>query len=666
MKVFFFPIIPISIFYCLGIYIYAHFNLTLTHIIFIFCILFLAYLIVNRFKNKETLTVILLLIWTNIAFLVCNINNHRNYISHYTNTKNSKEIVLVVEEKIKSTDKYNKYVAQIVSIGNENSFGKVIVYTEKNIVHTLNIGTEIIVYGQLQPIYEVKNPYQFSYAKYLTNQNIYAQIKLSNENFKIIRINTNINYYVNSVRQSLINSFNIHDFSSITQQFINAFLLGQRQELNSKLNEQYSQAGVVHILAISGLHISILYGILLLTFKALHFGYKQRYLQLILSLLFLWGFALITGLSPSVVRSVAMFSIIAIALTFGKNRNIYNAMAISLIIILLISPYMLFDVGFQLSYMSVLIIVISNPLLKKIHFTPYKIVHYAIDLIAISFLVQLFLLPIILYYFNQFPILFLVSNLLVIPLSSFILYLLVVVLILNYILPSLAIILGKITAILIEQMNNYVGWIASFKDATIQNIPFNELLFVTAYLFIIALFLLFFKINYKRIQVLLISYLAMLCGFIYTHQKQINSQLYIVWNEYKQTLITHHTKNEINIYTTKTKQIETNINQLKQHFFYKKINIKPVQNYYTYKDQKIALINTKAYYNNNDSITHLILVQSPKINLERVLNVYKPKYVISDASNYKSYVDRWEQTCKQKNIPFYNTYKMGYYSIKTN
>ena len=140
----------------------------------------------------------------------------------------------------------------------------------------------------------------------------------------------------------------------------------------------------------------------------------------------------------------------------------------------------------------------------------------------------------------------------------------------------------------------------------------------------------------------------------------------MVWSQYKQTLLSQHETNKINLFTDDQINREEIIKVIQQNNFYIPIEKQILKNYYISQSKKIALINSDKYYNKNFSTDYLILSKSPKINLERVIEIYKPKYIIFDSNNYKTYVTRWEKTCKQKNIPFYNTYKMGYYMIDAN
>ncbi|UYW01328.1 ComEC family competence protein [Flavobacterium agricola] len=671
MKVFFFPSVSVALFLCLGIILQAQFSWALATICALFTGIGIAFIVFERNKNIRLASYCSLLFWAILGCLTHYLATDTNKPFHYTQQQNidsKNEMLVVVTERLKNGTKTARYIAQFKNMNNHIAQGNVIITKPINEDIAVEIGSVLLIYAPLYSIEKSKNPYQFSYAAYLANQNLYGQIRLTASNYKNIGIQKNLNYYIEQLRKSLIQSFAIHQYPQNTQQFINAFLFGQRQELNKDLNKQYTQAGVVHILAISGLHIGILYGMVLLIFKALGLGHKQRYLKLVITLLFLGGFALLTGLSPSVIRCVTMFGVIALAMTFSRNANIYNAMALSLLLIALFNPNIIFEVGFQLSYLAVLCLVISSPLLKKLHITKNKILNYITDLLAISFLVQLFLLPLLLYYFNQFPLFFLLANLVVIPLATLLLYALVILVFLNYLAPGLAIIFGKLVGWFIANLNAYVTWIATTKYAVIQNIPFNKITFIAISLTIVILFCVFFKPNYKRVTLLLTSVLlsSILFGIVFINENK--KAEFIVWNAPKLTLLTQEDNTEILVYTNNPDSVSYYTSGLLQNHFIKPLQLTKTPNYLLHQHKKIAIINDANYYNNGQATDsdYLILTQSPKINLERVIEMYQPKQIISDANNYKMYVERWGKTASKKNIPFYNTYKMGYYNINSN
>lgn len=665
MKVFFFPLVSITLFFCMGILLYSYTDfswiiLLSTLLIFLIASIFLQ----KKIKLKKTATALLYLIWVIIGIGVAKIHDEKHYKNHYTNfIKLEKQLIKIkITERLKPSEKYYKYYAEVTEVEQQKARGTILIYQNKKENNAFKISEKILLYENFIDLFHSKNPYEFSYANYLNKQHVYNQIFI-NSNYKTENITFDFNFYVDKLRQTLINSFNIHDFDNESQNFINAFLFGQRQDVSAEMNENYTQAGVIHILAISGLHIAILYGMLLYLFKAMQLGYKSRYTKLIITLLFLWTFAFITGLSASVVRSVTMFSIIAVALTFDRNQNIYNAMAISVLIILLFKPNFIFDVGFQLSYLSVFIIIICNPLYKKLHFTKYKIVHFIADLVSISLCAQLFLLPVLLYYFHQFPTLFLVANLIVIPLSNIILYALIFVLLLNFIMPAFAIKIGKVLSYLIQKLNEYIEWIASFKEFTIQNIPFNELLLLSSYFVIISILLVLFKINYKRIQTVLISIFIFQLTYFYSDINQNSDRSGIIWNSRASTFISLKINDKTEIITSDSIKNERLSNSIRQQNFSGIVKINPIKNYYVQNETKILVLDTILHHQSTIKPDVIVLINSAKINLERVLQQTEPKLVIADGSNFKNVVSKWEATCKQKNIPFHNTNEMGYYTI---
>ncbi|WP_051203201.1 ComEC/Rec2 family competence protein [Hugenholtzia roseola] len=212
-----------------------------------------------------------------------------------------------------------------------------------------------------------------------------------------------------------------------------ALLLGIKDGLDSELKQAYSGTGATHVLAVSGLHVGIIFQgltlILGLLSKRANF---MRYSQIFI-LIFLWFYAALTGFSPSVLRAVTMFSFVALGKIGKKPSNIYNSLALSAFILLLFQPNMLYELGFQLSYLALFGIVYLQPQLSRLiafpkidkkmsFFKKYtlSLLKWSWDLTTVALAAQVFTLPIMLYYFHQFPIYFWLSNFIVIPAASLI------------------------------------------------------------------------------------------------------------------------------------------------------------------------------------------------------------------------------------------------------
>ncbi len=671
MKVLKYPIIPITLLTVAGIAVSARTNPDLTLLYYCTGIAFLLFIASYWFSFKTLLPKPYFTISTGfltffIGMLVFSLHYPPNQATHYTHLINPEESSLIkgyISERIKPNDFNQKYYFKIQSVNKQRALGKLLITVPID-NELLNAGDVLVIHDVPKSITKSGNPYQFDYAAYMEKQNVFHQIKLKDNYIEAGQIK-NFDYYTESFRNTLINSFEEHNYSPEVMNVIKALLLGQRQDMDKDIYQDYIDAGVVHILAISGLHIGILFYILTLLLKPLtHFNKKGKLMQLLFILSFLWCFAVIAGLSASVVRAVVMFSFVSIGLYFNRNANTFNSIAVSMLALLLVKPAFLFDVGFQLSYAAVFAIVWMQPLYRKIKISKYKAINYFADVVVISLVAQLGVLPLSLYYFNQFPILFPIANIVAIPLVTVILITGIIVLALNFIYNELAIFAGKFLEFLIECMNGFINWIASFKTLVIKDIPFTLLLMLSLYAVIIFGVLWGFKKDYKRMIAMLCAILSFQIIYTTTKWQADNSEAFVVFNNYNNSLTVHKQHNIITFYTNDSLAKENlNIKAYTKGSFTDSISIMPLQNTLWYKQNKILVIDSLGCYSSTIKPDVVLLTHSPKVNLERLLDSISPKTVIADATNYKSYIARWEATCRKKKIPFHATAEKGFYII---
>ncbi|AWH84953.1 hypothetical protein HYN59_07360 [Flavobacterium album] len=587
---------------------------------------------------------------------------------HYTNSLTNDIPVLktVVSERLKPNAYSEKYYFDVLSANGKPATGKLLVTVPKDSLgRLLHAGDAFIIADELQPIPAAMNPGQFDYAAYMAKQGVFHQVRLKDNFVKAGQIDS-FDAYVGQLRETLIHSFDIHNYSAETRNVINALLLGQRQDMDQETSDNYTNAGVLHILAISGLHFSMLFLILTTLFKPLNrLRRKGELLQLIVILALLWGFAFITGLSASVVRSVVMFSFIMIGQYHTRNANIYNSIAVSMLVLLLAKPMFLFDVGFQLSYVAMFSIVWLQPIYKKTGRSGYLIINYAIDTVLISLAAQIGVLPLSLYYFHQFPLLFLLANLVVIPLSNVVLVTGLIVLLLNFIAPPVAIIVGSVLEWLIVAMNSFIAWIASFDSLVLKDIPFTLLLNVSLYAVIILMVLWLYKKTYRRTAALLVSVLVFQSIYTITVWDSKSHDELIVFNNRKSTLLAERISSRIMILSEDSLALKNfNIRSYRKGNFASEVILKPIQNVLWHKGSKVLIIDSTAAYSPAMKPDVLLLIHSPKVNFERLLAELHPKQVVADATNYKTYVARWKATCQKQKIPFHATAEKGSYGIK--
>ena len=527
----------------------------------------------------------------------------------------------------------------------------------------LKSGDEIWLKNSIYPIPKAFNPYQFDYANYLKKQNVFHQVYASENQIKIIQTHKNFNYHIEQLRNKLSSSFDIHHFDPKIKAIIDALLLGQRVDLDKDTVADYSNSGVIHILAISGLHISIIYFFIVFLLKPLKRIRFGKELQLLIVLLLLWIFAFLTGLPASVTRAVTLFSFVSIGAYFNRPKATFNAIAISALLILLVKPNAIFDIGFQLSYAAVISIVLFQPFYKKLYFTKNKIVRYFTDIVLVSLAAQIGVLPLSLYYFNQLPLLFLMANLVIIPIATAVLIGGIVILILNFTIPTLAIFIGKILAFLINCMNQYIHWIAQFKGGIITNISFSGILTLLMYLVIISCIYWLYHTKMKNFKHILTSILIFQLSYFGIKLSEYKNTEALVLNA-KTTTIAVKQNNTILAYTDEPETNTEVLNHYKRGTFSDSLRIFSLQNTLSFNGKRILVIDSSAVYKTSIKPEIIILTKNPKVNLSRLIQEIKPQLIIADKNNYKNLTKFWSETCEKEKIPFHAVAEKGFYILK--
>lgn len=288
-------------------------------------------------------------------------------------------------------------------------------------------------------------------------------------------------------RQRLLAKF--HDIGADGQNYavLAAMTLGDKSTLNKELKEDYSIAGASHVLALSGLHLSIIYGGLTL----LTFGFRKRWLSQLIIMLAVWTYVVLVGMSASVVRSAIMLTVIALITILNRRSVLLNSLALAAFVLLLFNPMNLYDIGFEMSFMAVLGIALFEPLMRPKHEAPNKAVkalYWFWGIISVSIAAQIGTAPLVAYYFGRFSCYFILTNLLVIPCASMILYGVVAVVLLSFI-PALSNWLAGLLMTLVGFLNSSLHWIASLPGASIDGIHWSLPQVVGVYIFIFAVYL---------------------------------------------------------------------------------------------------------------------------------------------------------------------------------
>lgn len=667
------PFLKIVLPYIIGIICSLNFFINSSiHVIFVITVIL--WVISFIFQKTDTtsfvkktifilLSNILLFVLAYESSYIYNARNNKLHYSHFVNSKKQK-IIATVNDIIVTKEKYIKIPVDINYIEHNQKWnyvqGKSIIYLKTSQIEKLEIGEKLYAQAKFNVISNPKNPYEFNYKKYLEQQNIFSIVFTNKENaFSISEKNvTTFANFGTKIKAKVVAILKNNSLSKQTAAICSALLVGYDDEIDNYIIQSFSHTGTLHILSVSGMHTGVLYAVIIWFFSLIDKNEKYKKTRFITITLFLILFVFITGLSPSVLRASLMLIIMLCGKTFFKQSNTYNTLLFSAFIILLYNPYLLIDVGFLLSYFAVFGILYLYPIINNLYFFKNKIIQFAWSSTIISFSATLFTLPISLFYFNQFPIWFILSNLLIIPISTVLL-----------ICAALFLIIYKITSItaiiayLMNSCSTIMIWISSLTDnpkyGYIDSISFNNYDLVFTILFIITLLWIF---NSKKYYVVLISGIVCLLWII----SSIN--LYIAQSKQNEFIV-FHTKGKTTYLVRSGKNIylykDTEYSNIERHI---KPYLLSIPNY------KIYMLNVKQTIkikraiisngNNNNEIKnfkqHYVIVSNnnlPNITTRKNISI------ITDCTNSYKFVNKLKKQCDILNVPIYSVQENGFFKI---
>jgi competence protein ComEC len=423
------------------------------------------------------------------------------------------------------------------------SVGKKIVATiDPDKKHTVLAGKEIVINSVVKEINQPLNPSTFNYSSYLLNRGILYKTFVKSDKYIVTgESEWSINGLSTVMRNHLINRLRDLDISEATVAFFASITLGDKSLLDRETKEVFAKAGAMHLLAISGLHVGIVY--LILSYLLMQIpsrSLRKNMSAIIISVI--WFYAIVTGLSPSVQRSALMFSLIAVGKFITPKIQIYNNIFLSAFILLLINPDLIFDVGFQLSYTAVVSIVFFYNRIFKLIKTRNRVLKYLWGLIAVSIAAQIGTFPLSIYYFNQFPNLFILSNIFIVPMTVTNLGLSLVFIGVHPV-PYIS----KVVSVCIDYLSQAIIYvtekIASLPYAASENIYISSTTFITLMLFVIMFGT---YLAHKKFRYLLLSCILLISALsisAYTEYTNINRKEAVVYASYPYTTIGFTSRN---------------------------------------------------------------------------------------------------------------------------
>lgn len=671
-----------------GILLQYHFRLSLiffyyTAAVAIFLWLVYAFIATNKkfifsWLSGCAITLLFIAVGGVLSFTK-NIENHKQWIGNFYTHQTP--VLLTIQEPIVKKPKSYKALATANAVFINNQWqaleGDVLLYFKKDSTQpNISYGSQIIVASNLTPIINAGNPGGFNYARYCSFQNIHYQAFLNDKDFSILTTkNTNkFDELIITAKTKVLSVLKNYIQQPNELSIAEALLIGYRDDLDRDLVQSYSNTGVVHIIAISGLHLGMIYGLLIFLLKPLSRFRWNKLIKPIVILLVLWGFSFIAGAAPSILRSAVMFSFLAVGEAIGKRTNMYNSLAASAFLLLLINPFNLWDVGFQLSYTAVLSIVVFQKHINRWFYFKQKLLKNFWSLNAVTLSAQILTLPVVLYHFHQFPTLFLFTNLFAVPFSGLILYMELLLLVVSFS-TLIATYLGKIIEWCIAFMNKVIVYADSLPFSVWQSIQIS---IIQAIILYAAILVFWIWLRQKKTAAFVVG-LFFIASFI------LLRSIDFIEKNTQQKLIVYNVPNNTAIDLIEGRKYKfIGDSALTQNGFLKNFHLKPsrilhrmnasntITNFDVHKkliscNGKNILIIDDGFYTppltKKIDIDIIVLTKNPKVYLNKLAQTFHCKQYVFDSSNPFWKVAYWKKDADSLHLKYHNTATDGAFVI---
>lgn len=606
------------------------------------------------------------------------IRHNQNWIGNY-NT-DSVAVLATLQEPLVEKAKSYKAEASVEAININGKWkdvkSNVLIYFSKDSsLPDLRYGSQVLFYKPLQLIKNSGNPGSFNYKQYNAFQDIYHQVFLKTSEY-IIAQTTDENAFKSwlfNVRSAVIQKLQQYIKGDREAGVAEALLIGYRNDLDKDLVQAYSNTGVVHIIAISGLHLGMIYMALVWLLQPFKKTRWIKWVRPFIILAILWIFTLLAGGVPSILRSAVMFSFIVLGETIDRKSSIYNTLAASAFVMLCYNPYFLWDVGFQLSYAAVVSIILFAKPVYNWFYSKNKLIDFFWKLTSVTIAAQILTVPIIFYSFHQFPNLFLITNCIIVPLSSVILFAELILLIFSFI-PAAAAFVGFITSEMLAFMNGFIERINNVPFAVYDGIQNNPAETILLYVFIISIC--YWLLN--KTKTVLFAGLTAMFVFIaidaYQNFGLKQQQKIIVYN------VPQH--NAIDFIAGKQYAFVGDTALLNNDYL-KSFHLKPSRTlhritstsnfpdfyisypFMQFQGKRILLIDRPFKFETPAKIPLdlIVISKNPRVRIAELAAVFDCRQYVFDGSNSTWKINQWKKDCDSLHLRNYSTPEKGAFEL---
>lgn len=534
---------------------------------------------------------------------------------------------LRVKETYRSSEKYRKYKVEIQRIDSLNYTNNYSLLYLKKETPELAADEVVWIRSKIQHPQKALNPHQFDYSKFLKRRKIHSAIFAESVLFTE-ETKTSIAHFCSKLKRNIYNQLLENGYSKQVADQVGAMLLGDRTEMDAEVEDSYRKTGVVHILAISGLHVMMVYSIFYILLFPLSYLKHGKTFRIFLSLLLIWSFVVLVGFHPPVLRSAIMIAIYHTTVAFQRKPNIYHTLTVAAFTLLFINPNYLFEPGFQLSFSAVFFIVFFHEAFQKYIHTRSTFKKHVYNFVGTCVSAQAGTLPFSVYYFNQTSGLFLAGNLVMIAAS----YLMVAGGMLTIFLNLTGLNFDLWTQFFnffISSCNNYIAWLASFESFVFDAVKLNLL---EGFLILVGMIVLRFTLIQPKAKYVL-SLLTLIFVFqverMYQNKKLEQKHELIVFHHYKNSVIGIRNGNQMDVF----------MEELDDSIKLKKYTLRPYSIQQNIKKIRLRSINDLKREEHLISNSEYILLQ----NNFKLDSLFTTSQIVLDGSSYPNHRNNFEE-----------------------
>jgi competence protein ComEC len=593
------------------------------------------------------------------GYTVCSLQQAQHHATHYSHAMHNSSIVTAtVQEPLVAKPNSFKTVLRIKTIANGDTTKQVSgdaygYFTKTKEAPTLQPGDVIMIQANAAPLKANGNPGEFDYAAYSARRGITHSIYITPLHYvKLARKNASLFTFFALQKIKCLRILDTYITNPKAQGIAQALLIGDRTNIDEQIWEAYKNTGIVHIIAISGMHLGLIYFQLVRLLLLIPIFKKNKKTTTMFAILLMWAFSCLIGMPPSVARAGVIFSIIGVGQLINRKNYTYNSLVFSAFVLLVIEPNWILDVGFLLSYAAIFGILLFAQKIDNRLYHPNKIWQKFTTDISTTIAAQIFTLPICLYYFHQFPVLLLASNLIAIVATTYILYAEILLLLMHFL--GLTIVchwLGKIIGVAIVWLNNCVLYLSKIPFFNIQHIQISMSQYVILFVMMSCIA---YGLMHRHTKALIAASICLI-GFwamsIVYQKNAARQQLLIVHHAAKKSIVQVINGHNYKLISADSinHSDEKNILQPAQLVYY----TQPKPNAIVVRNDAFILqtVSGKTILQLQKSINidaaippidYLILQHNAPINILQTVQQLQPKRIIIDGSNSLWKIEQWK------------------------